>query len=91
MTIFVLAPILIALVVLTFFTEPTGYLVYKLICKLFGHKPPSYGHIGEEYGELELGTLDGIGRQHLNLFGNCPRCGERYLVMKAYAKNQKRG
>lgn len=57
----------------------------SIICKLLGHKPPQSfgphsGMGGGNYLELSHPKRDGIGRVHLYVYGNCPRCGERFQV-----------
>lgn len=57
----------------------------KLLCRIFGHSPPAYKHKGwwspgEEYGKVVTVGMDGIGRGHWHLRGECARCGEEFLV-----------
>ena len=59
----------------------------NLLCKLFGHKPPSYTqHTGGEYYKTQGVTyVDGIGRPHLDLTAACPRCSEIYFAGRVHA------
>lgn len=53
----------------------------SILCKIFGHKPPCYWqNIGGDYIKLILEGVDGIGRQHARLKGECPRCKKEYWV-----------
>ncbi len=60
----------------------------KLLCKLFGHKPPEYGAHralgGSEYMNVYMFTTDGMGTVHANITGCCPRCGQTYTVGKIH-------
>ena len=60
----------------------------NVLCNLFGHRAPIYGANkgwgGGEYCKLSLGTVDGIGRVHCGVHGDCPRCGKTYLVARTY-------
>lgn len=56
-----------------------------LLCKLLGHKPPQpfgkySGMGGGDYLTPAHPRRDHVGRVHLRVYGNCPRCGERYQV-----------
>lgn len=56
----------------------------NLICHMFGHKSPSYaahkGWGGYEYAELGAPYIDGIGRQHARVTGECARCNMRFFI-----------
>lgn len=54
----------------------------KLLCFLFGHRPP-FGYCdseGEGYFRVHCGAVDGIGRHHAALWGACERCEETYKI-----------
>jgi hypothetical protein len=54
----------------------------KPICTVYGHRPAfGYGdHEGYGYFDVRLNTVDGIGRQHADLYTFCERCGVKYHV-----------
>lgn len=61
----------------------------RLVCKIVGHQPPVYGRKGwwspgEEYAKVRLDGRDGIGREHAEVVGECPRCGESYRVCRIH-------
>ena len=60
-----------------------------LICKLFGHKPltteGAWGGTG--YASAWGSAIDGIGRIHLYIMANCPRCGEKYDICNVHVPN----
>jgi 5-methylcytosine-specific restriction endonuclease McrA len=61
----------------------------KLLCKLFGHQPPVYAKKGwsspgQEYGRLESGKIDGIGREHGHVEGKCARCGVVFKLARVH-------
>jgi len=63
--------------------------VKRLVCKIVGHQPPVYGRKGwwspgEEYAKVRLDGRDGIGREHAEVVGECPRCGESYRVCRIH-------
>lgn len=61
----------------------------NLVCRLFGHKPPSESStVGGEYGSIRYSVVDGIGRQHAELYGECPRCGKEYRVMRTHVRRE---
>ena len=43
----------------------------NIICEIFGHKVPRYSGI---YGKACLLYVDGIGRGHVEITVECPRC-----------------
>lgn len=60
-----------------------------LLCSIFGHKPPVYRQKGwwspgEEYATVILRGVDGIGRQHAEVRGECARCGEQFLICRVH-------
>lgn len=65
-----------------------------LACKLKGHQIPlGYGSV-RPYLELKLNGVDGCGTRHATLWGECPRCNERYHVAsihipKEYEKGER--
>jgi hypothetical protein len=64
----------------------------RFICKLVGHQPPVYAKSGwyspgQEYGRLELGAVDGIGRQHATVVGDCARCGKQFRLARVHVPN----
>lgn len=63
-----------------------------LLCSIFGHKPPVYRQKGwwspgEEYAAVILREVDGIGRQHAEVRGDCARCGELFLICRVHLPN----
>ena len=53
-----------------------------ILCKLFGHTQDK-GWWGDAlYGNVEGGSVDGIGRKHFHITLNCDRCGERYVAAR---------
>lgn len=61
----------------------------KLLCALFGHKPPAYAKTGwyspgEQYADISSGPTDGIGRVHCEVRGECARCGDRFLLCRVH-------
>jgi ribosomal protein S27AE len=66
----------------------------KLLCKIFGHKPPIYAERGwwspgEQYGTLKGGYIDGIGRVHAEIHTECPRCGEKVMIAQVHIPQTK--
>ncbi|WP_343577987.1 hypothetical protein [Pseudomonas sp.] len=56
-----------------------------ILCTLLGHKPPKSvsKHAamgGGDYLVPAQPHRDNLGRVHLHVYGDCPRCGERYQV-----------
>jgi hypothetical protein len=64
----------------------------NLLCLLFGHMPPQYarrkGWGGWEYCDLGTPCTDNIGRQHVEIFGDCARCERRFQVGKTHLPTQ---
>ena len=60
-------------------------MISKLICALFGHAPLTnvLGRTG--YADVCGAAFDGIGRGHLYLTANCPRCGATYSICNVHA------
>ena len=58
----------------------------SLLCAIFGHKQVSDNTSGgSEYATDVRGpVVDGIGRQHFDLYVPCPRCHERYLACRIH-------
>lgn len=57
-------------------------VIVKLRCELFGHEPGK-GYTSREgagYLALKRGPVDGIQREHAELFSECARCGTRFRV-----------
>lgn len=56
----------------------------NVICAMFGHLAPQYaahkGMGGREYCTLSAPYVDGIGRSHVQIFGECARCERRFQV-----------
>jgi hypothetical protein len=50
----------------------------NLLCSLFGHKSRERDYSGGEYMRVQLGEIDGIGREHATLYARCPRCDKTY-------------
>ena len=56
----------------------------KLICMIFGHQS-LYGKCGgAEYMNGVNSYVDNIGRWHLTLIANCPRCNKPYIAGKIH-------
>ena len=67
----------------------------SLLCKLFGHQPPSYAKKGwyspgQEYGSIVLGPVDGIGRIHCQVYGQCARCDEQFFLARVHLMPEKK-
>lgn len=60
----------------------------NLLCRLFGHKAPSYGSHkgwgGYEYGDVMTIGEDGIDKTHALVYGRCARCGEKFNVVSIH-------
>ncbi len=56
----------------------------SIICKLFGHQTLDGKYGGAEYFKECGSYVDNIGRWHLEMAANCPRCGERYITGKVH-------
>lgn len=61
----------------------------KVLCKIFGHKPPIYKQKGwwspgEEYGCLRFPYRDNVGRVHCHVFAECARCGDNFTVARVH-------
>jgi len=52
----------------------------KTLCKWFGHKLPLGFGGGRPYLRILTTIIDGIGRKHAFLYGECPRCREEWNV-----------
>lgn len=70
-------------------------MVTKLLCRMFGHKPPVYAKKGwyspgEEYGKVVLGGVDGIKRQHARVVAGCARCHEEFTVARIHVPQPER-
>jgi len=66
----------------------------KLLCDLFGHKPPVYAakgwySPGEEYAQIVPGRIDGIDRWHGEVYAECARCQERFMVCRVHIPTQR--
>lgn len=58
-----------------------------LLCWMFGHQPPCYTEgSGGDYGQSRVRRegIDGCGREHARIEAECPRCNERYQVMRIH-------
>lgn len=69
----------------------------KLLCKLFGHQPPVYGRKGwwspgEEYARISPNYLerDGIGREHVVVMSECPRCKEKFKLCRLHLPEKRK-
>ena len=60
-------------------------LIMAFRCYFFGHMP-KHGYYGnnDQYFRAEGGHIDGIGREHWDLYGECRWCGVRYRVGKVH-------
>ena len=56
----------------------------KIICRLKGHVFPRDSIWGKPYLRIHSTTIDGIGRIHAYLDGECDRCGEWYHVANVH-------
>ena len=69
-----------------YFGQPFwGTLMSNLVCKLFGHKPPLCARhdlhtTDKEFCTLHFYSTDNVGRTSAYVVGDCPRCGEEYVV-----------
>lgn len=53
----------------------------SLLCAVFGHKQNPRPSDGSGYiTNITGGQVDGIGREHVQLYLRCPRCGDDYLA-----------
>lgn len=53
----------------------------NILCKLFGHKSMENIYGGGQYVKIRgVAYIDGIGREHFTLYGDCPRCGKNHRV-----------
>jgi hypothetical protein len=55
----------------------------KIRCLLFGHELHS-----SKYAKTELREVDGIGRQHADLIGECVHCSERFKVCRTIIRQE---
>lgn len=62
-------------------------MIAKIICALVGHAPLTGASTGGRTGYAKVfgSTIDGIGRGHLYLFADCPRCGATYSICNVHA------
>jgi hypothetical protein len=51
-----------------------------MICRLLGHKLARGYQGGPQYLRHNGGTFDGMGTEHLYLYGRCARCGNEFHV-----------
>lgn len=61
----------------------------KILCHIFGHKAPVYRESGwwspgQEYARVRNLNVDGTGRVHAHVIGECPRCGEEWRVCRIH-------
>lgn len=54
----------------------------SILCRVFGHKPPQYGG-APHYAKSPPASIwtDGSGRGHVNLYGDCYRCGKNFRII----------
>ncbi len=51
----------------------------SILCTLFGHRSNEHVYSGGEYMHVRYGpVVDGIGREHFDLYAKCRRCGKEY-------------
>jgi hypothetical protein len=67
----------------------------SLLCVLVGHKPPVYAKKGwyspgEEYADVHVGAVDGIGRVHAEVTAKCARCGAEFIVCRIHVPDVQR-
>jgi hypothetical protein len=65
----------------------------NLICKWFGHKLPYRNRTGwfspgEQYVRMKGGYTDGIQRIHVDLYAECERCGDKYLLCRSHVNDE---
>lgn len=61
----------------------------NFLCSIVGHKPPVYRakgwySPGEEYAQLRGFNVDGCGRAHGEVIGECARCEEKFRVARIH-------
>lgn len=64
----------------------------NILCKMFGHKPPRLTWEngfpfpgGKTYLKISMPPIvDGVGRQHVYLKGECARCEAEFSAYMAY-------
>ena len=67
----------------------------NILCKIFGHKPPVYAKKGwyspgEEYAKVDSNIIvDGIGRRHVAIRSECPRCKEIFKLCMIHLPEEK--
>ena len=66
----------------------------SILCKLFGHQPPTcaekgWWSPGEEYATLKSHGVDGIGRKHGVVYSTCPRCEKEILLCRVHIPEEK--
>lgn len=64
-------------------------ILRELVCKVVGHKPPTYAKKGwyspgEEYAEVILGPIDGTGLRHATVYGTCARCESCFRLARIH-------
>jgi hypothetical protein len=60
----------------------------NILCTLFGHKSLEGVYSGAEYMRVLPTTIDGIGREHADLYARCPRCGCSYRAGRIHRPNE---
>lgn len=65
-------------------------MIFQSLCVLFGHRAPfrfQWGRrpvTGEYLTVPHSPLIDGTGRTHFDVYGECPRCGTVYRVGKMH-------
>lgn len=61
-------------------------MISRLVCALFGHAPLTTAGWKGRTGYARIGgaSTDGIGRGHLYLIADCPRCGATYSICNVH-------
>lgn len=56
----------------------------SVACRLFGHRTLPYGNQPWDaaYGRAAFYTIDNLGTEHWEVFGECSRCGANYRMAR---------
>jgi hypothetical protein len=56
----------------------------NIVCRIFGHIARPYGRAKDDvaYGQVKLYTIDNLGTEHWEVFGECDRCGRKYRMAR---------
>lgn len=61
----------------------------NILCMMFGHKPPVYAKKGwyspgQEYAKVRECGVDGVGRRHGEVTGECARCKKEFRMARIH-------